>query len=248
MRKNIFFIIFSFIFCLGSQTTFESVQKGKGLEKISEISLDEFFRLWIRNRRKLKFQTNVSSLFEDEDYTYFGKTDIYEYTWKNRFFKIKKDLLQTEFPNYPTFFAEDLERYYFEHLQSKEDSIYLDRLENEDWKECGPDYSYSLIRRKVILQVFWKVNSTCPKLSNFQGKNIKFNLIWKQGRWKIETTFFVSCSLEDSINSILLILKFSGMSVCSGFTKNGFDVVLFPSSYCKKYPFWRRVLCGRSYD
>ncbi|EMO85622.1 hypothetical protein [Leptospira santarosai] len=182
MRKNIFFIIFSFIFCLGSQTTFESVQKGKGLEKISEISLDEFFRLWIRNRRKLKFQTNVSSLFEDEDYTYFGKTDISEYTWKNRFFKIKKDLLQTEFPNYPTFFAEDLERYYFEHLQSKEDSIYLDRLENEDWKECGPDYSYSLIRRKVILQVFWKVNSTCPKLSNFQGKKYKVRFDLETGK------------------------------------------------------------------
>lgn len=70
--------------------TFESVQKGKDLEKISEISIDEFFQLWSQNRRKLKFQTNVRSLFEDLEYTYFGKTDIYGYTWKNRFFKIKK--------------------------------------------------------------------------------------------------------------------------------------------------------------
>lgn len=123
----------------------------------------------------------------------FWKTDISEYTWKNRFFKIKKDLLQTEFPNYQTFFAEDLERYYFEHLQSKEDSIYLDRLENEGWKECGPDYSYSLIRRKVILQVFWKVNSTCPKLSNFQGKKYKVRFDLETG--KVENWNNIFCLL-----------------------------------------------------
>ncbi|EMS89163.1 hypothetical protein LEP1GSC074_1245 [Leptospira noguchii str. Hook] len=60
--------------------TFESVQKGKDLEKISEISIDEFFQLWIRNRKKLKFQTNVRSLFEDVEHVYFGKTDFYGYT------------------------------------------------------------------------------------------------------------------------------------------------------------------------
>lgn len=123
--------------------TFESVQKGKDLEKISEISIDEFFQLWIWNRKKLKFQTNVRSLFEDVEHVYFGKTDIYGYTWKNRFFKIKKDLLQTEFPNYQIFFAEDLEKYYFTHVLSKNDSDYLNGLESKDRKKCGPEYTYS---------------------------------------------------------------------------------------------------------
>ncbi|EKO50954.1 MULTISPECIES: hypothetical protein [Leptospira] len=182
MQKKIFFIILSFTFCFKPQMTFESVQKGKDLEKISEISIDEFFQLWSQNRRKLKFQTNVRSLFEDLEYTYFGKTDIYGYTWKNRFFKIKKNLLQIEFPNYQTFFAEDLEKYYFDHLRSKKDLIDLDRLENQDWKECRPNYSYSLLRQKVTLQIRWKVDSSCPKLSVFQGRIDKIHYDLNSGK------------------------------------------------------------------
>ncbi|EMN45507.1 hypothetical protein LEP1GSC086_3742 [Leptospira weilii str. LNT 1234] len=172
MQKKIFFIILSFTFCFKPQMTFESVQKGKDLEKISEISFDEFFQLWLKNRRKLK------PLFEDVEYAYFGKTDIYKYTWNTRFFKINKNLLQTEFPNYQTFFAEDLEIYYFDHLRSKKGFIDLDRLENQDWKECGPDYSYSLIHQKVAFQIRWKVDLSCSKLSIFQGRidNVYYDL------------------------------------------------------------------------
>ncbi|EMI70828.1 hypothetical protein [Leptospira noguchii] len=182
MQKKIFLIILSFTFCFKPQMTFESVQKGKDLEKISEISIDEFFQLWIRNRKKLKFQTNVRSLFEDVEYVYFGKTDIYGYTWKNRFFKIKKDLLQTEFPNYQTFFAEDLEKYYFTHVLSKNDSDYLNGLESKDQKECGPEYTYSIIHQKVMLQVHWKIDSSCPKLSVFQGRIDKIHYDLNSGK------------------------------------------------------------------
>ncbi|EMF81447.1 hypothetical protein LEP1GSC188_4914 [Leptospira weilii serovar Topaz str. LT2116] len=82
---------------------------------------------------------------------------------EHSFFKINKNLLQTEFPNYQTFFSEDLEIYFFDHLRSKKSFIDLDRLENQDWKECRPDYSYSLIHQKVTFQIRWKVDSSCPK-------------------------------------------------------------------------------------
>lgn len=97
MQKKIFLIILSFTFCFKPQMTFESVQKGKDLEKISEISIDEFFQLWIRNRKKLKFQTNVRSLFEDVSMFILEKQTFTDILGKIVFLKLKKIFYKLNF-------------------------------------------------------------------------------------------------------------------------------------------------------
>ncbi|EMJ93667.1 hypothetical protein [Leptospira alstonii] len=174
MIKNNSFLalltIFTFSFCCGSEMTFETVQQGKDLKKISQITLEEFFQIWIRNQRKVKIQTNVRILFEDSEYSYFGKTNMFGYIPKSRFFKVEANLLKKKFPNYESFFAEDLERYYWDHIVSKEDRDLWIHTENKTRQACGPEYSYSLSDQKVTLQVYWKVDSSCPTLSIFQEK------------------------------------------------------------------------------
>ncbi|WP_036095383.1 hypothetical protein [Leptospira weilii] len=175
MRTKSFFMILStiltFSFCLKSQMTFETIQQGKNLEKVPLISPEEFFQLWIKNQRKLKFQTNVTSLFKNSEYVYFGKNDLLGYSWKTRFFKVSSDLLKKEFPNYESFFAEDLERYYWNHRVSKEDrDLWID-TKNQDRKKCGPEFFYSLSNQRVVLEIRWEVNPSCPKLTIFHGKN-----------------------------------------------------------------------------
>ncbi|EJO79294.1 hypothetical protein LEP1GSC045_3589 [Leptospira interrogans serovar Pomona str. Kennewicki LC82-25] len=59
------------------------VQKGKNLEKIPLVSLDEFFQLWLRNQKYPKMAgINFEKLFEDKEFQYFGKEE-----W-NRFIPI----------------------------------------------------------------------------------------------------------------------------------------------------------------
>ncbi|EMJ55205.1 putative lipoprotein [Leptospira interrogans serovar Valbuzzi str. Duyster] len=173
MIKNKSFLAFLMIFVsfgCGSRDTFETIQQGKNLEKVPIISMKDFFQLWIKNQRKLKFKTNVTVLLKDSEYVYFGKNDISGYSWKSRFFKLSVDLLKKEFPNYESFFAEDLERYYWNHMVSKENRDLWTYAENKTRQECKPEYFYSLSNQKVTLQVHWKVDSSCPKLSVFQER------------------------------------------------------------------------------
>lgn len=174
MRKKNFFMILStilsFAFCFKSQMTFETVQQGKNLEKIPLISLEDFLQLWVKNQRKLKFKTNVTLLFKDSEYVYFGKNDILGYSWKSSFFKVSSDLLKKEFPNYESFFAEDLFKYYWDHVVSEKDARLYSSMDGNDRKKCGPESIFLLSDQKVALQLRWKVDSSCPKLSVFRGR------------------------------------------------------------------------------
>lgn len=52
----------------------ETVQKGKNLEKIPLVSIDEFFQLWLQNQKYPKMAgINFEKLFEDKEFQYFGK-------------------------------------------------------------------------------------------------------------------------------------------------------------------------------
>ncbi|WP_036025253.1 hypothetical protein [Leptospira noguchii] len=185
MIKTKSFLAFLMIFVsfgCESKDTFETIQKGKNLEKVPIISMKDFFQLWVKNQRKLKFKTNVTALFKDSEYVYFGKNDISGYSWKSRFFKLSVDLLKKEFPNYESFFAEDLEQYYWDQMVSKEDRDLWVYEENQTRQKCGFEYFYFLSNQKVMLQVHWKIDSSCPKLSVFQGRIDKIHYDLNSGK------------------------------------------------------------------
>lgn len=55
-------------------------------------------------------------------------------------------------------------------MVSKENRDLWTYAEDKTRRECKPEYFYSLSDQKVALQVHWKVDSSCPKLSVFQGR------------------------------------------------------------------------------
>ncbi|EMN47719.1 putative lipoprotein [Leptospira interrogans str. L1207] len=188
MKKGIFSILFLISCSIKPNISSEMVQKGKNLEKIPLVSLDEFFQLWLRNQKYPKMAgINFEKFFEDKEFQYFGKKEWNRFIpiSKWRFFKIQKEILNREFPNYEFIFSQDFSgRFQNQVLPESDRKFYLDiKAKVIDKEDCiDPyQYSYSLVENKIVLTIKWNVES-CEELILLKDKiyQLVYNLRKKQ--------------------------------------------------------------------
>ncbi|EKP03472.1 putative lipoprotein [Leptospira kirschneri str. 2008720114] len=188
MKKGIFSILFLISCSIKPNIPFETVQQGENLEKIPLVSLDEFFQLWLQNQKYPKMAgINFKKLFEDKEFQYFGRKEWNRFIpiSKWRFFKIQKEILSKEFPNYESVFRQDFSVHFQNQVLPKLDwKFYLDiKSKVIDKEDCiNPyQYSYSLVENKIICTIKWNVES-CEELILLKDKTYRlvYNLRKKQ--------------------------------------------------------------------
>ncbi|WP_061285768.1 hypothetical protein [Leptospira interrogans] len=173
MKKGIFSILFLISCSIKPNISSEMVQKGENLEKIPIVSLDEFFQLWLRNQKYPKMMgINFEKLFEDKEFQYFGRTEWNRFipVSKWRFFKIQKEILSKEFPNYESVFRDEIQGYFQNRVLPESDrKFYLDIKAN-----CIDPYrySYTLAENKIILTMKWNAEN-CEELILLKDKTYR---------------------------------------------------------------------------
>ncbi|EMM99878.1 hypothetical protein [Leptospira noguchii] len=191
MKKGIFSILFLISCSMKPNISSETVQKGKNLEKIPLVSIDEFFQLWLQNQKYPKMAgINFEKLFEDKEFQYFGKKEWNRFipVSKWRFFKIQKEILNKEFPNYESVFKQELNGHFQNQILSNlpDWKFYLDiKTKRVDKENCiDPyQYSYTLVENKIILTMKWNVEN-CEELISFKNKT--YQLVYDLRKKKFE--------------------------------------------------------------
>ncbi|WP_230458302.1 hypothetical protein [Leptospira weilii] len=153
--------------------TFESVKQGNDLDQIPLVSLEEFFQLWLRNRKHPKTMgINFEKLFEDQKFQYFGRKESRLFTSTFRFFKIQKKILNRGFPNYESIFRDELQGYFQNRVLPESDWNFYRETKTSHKENCKPFYQYSLVEKKIILTMKWDVEN-CKELVSLKDKTYR---------------------------------------------------------------------------
>ncbi|WP_196115818.1 hypothetical protein [Pontibacter sp. FD36] len=90
------------ISCQSSKSTVSTnqVRKGEQLQHVTELTVDQFFQVWMANHYPVKLDINCKELYKDDAYTYFGKNHITIISTKPRLFKVHNDSLALRFRKY----------------------------------------------------------------------------------------------------------------------------------------------------
>lgn len=166
--------------------TVEGVAQGHNLENIELLSFNSFFNTWMLNRSMQKIDLNSRKLFEDGTFTYFGKPTLGFSSLKWSFFKVHSDTLSELFPNYESFYADDLSRFLWNEVVPKDEielwSHYRTIQDFQFRAKCPfnsnrPDERHALSDHKVMLTLIW--NISCKELESLKNKSHRasFNLI-----------------------------------------------------------------------
>lgn len=144
-------------------TTFEQVKIGKELDKVSKISLDDFFQIWIENKSKSELGESYQELFKDEFFTYFGEKELKSLNNKPRLFKIENNILSQNFKNYKKINEELIRQEFWNKIIPKID------LETEKEANCLSSssilgHSYKLINNKIQVTLKWEYKCNEKKL------------------------------------------------------------------------------------
>ncbi|MBM9501733.1 hypothetical protein JWG44_15870 [Leptospira sp. 201903071] len=166
-------ILFSCV--LKPEMTFERVKQGKDLDRIPSVSLEEFFQIWIRNRKHVKIMVNTYKLFDDSKFLYFGKNEFGLFSTKTHFFKIEKEFLEREFPGYEEFYVSDLKDHFLNEILSSADKNLWSSYAGKDKSRCGLIYQFSLMEQRIVLNAVWNLEN-CRDLTSLSGK--KYRLVY----------------------------------------------------------------------
>ncbi|SIR24128.1 hypothetical protein SAMN05421545_2879 [Pontibacter lucknowensis] len=90
------------ISCQSSKSTVSTnqVRKGEQLQHVTELTVEQFFQVWIANQYPVKLDINCKELYKDDAYTYFGKNYVTITSIKPRMFKVHNDSLALRFRKY----------------------------------------------------------------------------------------------------------------------------------------------------
>jgi hypothetical protein len=190
-RLTFIILIFVLISCKATKQTmtYEKINSGQDLDKVTLISFDSFFNQWVFNKKIQKIDLNTQELNKDNLFTYFGKPRLGLIKTKWTFFKIYSDTLTERFPGYNDFYSAELSDYLWTKVVPKEEidlwnynrTTQQNKIKpNCSYKKNKPINNYTLIDNKVILTMMWEIE--CEELE--QLKNIKYkasyNLLTKQ--------------------------------------------------------------------
>lgn len=186
MKKRL--IVFSLILsiltltnCSSSKepTSFEEVKIGNELHKATEISVNDFFQLWMKNKPNAKLDENCYELFKDENFSYFGKNELKFYKIARELYKVDNRALQQNFKNYQNVEGEVIRQAFWTQIVSENDKqIYTNA--NCSSSSSNPKYSYELIDNKIQVTLVWKFRCDGKKLidktytSNFDLDKMEF--------------------------------------------------------------------------
>jgi len=158
--------------------TVERVAQGYELENIRLLSFNSFFNTWALNRSMQKIDLNSRKLFEDGTFTYFGRPSLGLFNLKWSFFKVHSDSLLDLFPNYESFYADDLSRFMWSEVVPKDEIDLWNHYRSiQDFQlraKCPfnsnrPDERYALSGHKVVLTLNWDVR--CRELESLKNKS-----------------------------------------------------------------------------
>ena len=158
--------------------TVERVAQGHDLENIGLLSFNSFFNTWMLNRSMQKVDLNSRKVFKDRTFTYFGKPTLGFSSLKWSFFKVHSDTLSDFFPNYESFYADDLSRFLWNEVVPKDEidlwSHYRTIQDFQFRAKCPfnsnrPNERYALSGLKVILTLTWDIS--CKELESLKNKS-----------------------------------------------------------------------------
>jgi hypothetical protein len=190
-RLTVLFLLWVLTSCKATKqaTTYEKVTSGHDLEEVTLISFDSFFNQWVGNRRIQKVDLNLRELYEDNQFTYFGKPGLGLTRTKWTLFKVHSDTLSERFPNYTDFYGDELRDYLWTEVIPNEDIELWNSNRNTQqnkmkpncpYKKNKPVTSFSLIDHTVILTMNWDIE--CEELGILKNKTNKasYKLLTKQ--------------------------------------------------------------------
>lgn len=135
--------------------SFDEVREGQHLNKSVEISVREFFQIWINNRYPQKFDQNCHKLYEDENYAYFGNYTLKGLSTQQNIYKVSSDSLTEHFSNYQNIDGIMIRREFWEEVIPQSDK------DIRKYSECNssssnPEFNYELQKKKIKITLKWK--------------------------------------------------------------------------------------------
>jgi len=134
----------------------EKVKIGKEFDKAIEISLNDFFQIWMLNDYS-KGDENCWELFKDDNFTYFGDNEFkkLEFGIKRKLYKIKSQILLKNFPNHRKIDARTINQEFFNEIIPNDDMrIYVNS--GCSTVISNPKYSYKLKNSEIQITLLWK--------------------------------------------------------------------------------------------
>lgn len=161
MKKILFTLIIivnvAFTSCNSSKelTSFEHVKNGKELEKATQISLNDFFQKWIRNKSDSKLDQNLYELFKDENFTYFGANELKSLNSKRKLYSVENNSLLQNFKNYKDVDGASI-RQEFSNKMIPETDRNIYKNSNCSSSSSNPKYSCELKNNEIQIMLIWK--------------------------------------------------------------------------------------------
>lgn len=161
----ILFVILCFYSCKSSKEwiSYDKVKEGQQLEKAQEITVNDFFQMWMLNKYPTKVDINCHELFKDERYTYFGKTKLKVLDVYPNLYKVQNDLLDSLFENYKKIDGQEIKREFWD--------LYIPQSDKDIWmnSKCtsstsNPKYICELQKDKIFIKLHWKVKCDGRKI------------------------------------------------------------------------------------
>lgn len=190
-------LVIAFVACNTSKqvASLKSITNGQNLEKVPAVSYRDFISVWAFNNRMQKIDLNTRKIYEDNEYTYFGKPNLGATKLKWTFFKISSDSINKRLPNYEEFYGSDLMDFLWSEVLPKEDielwNTNRTPPENRIKANCRnknnrPIHKYTLLGTKVILTMTWHIE--CEELRVLRDKSYKasYDLLSKKLEMPIE--------------------------------------------------------------
>ena len=134
---------------------FEKVKEGEHLNQAVEISVDNFFQIWMSNRYPQKIDLNCHELYKDDTYTYFGESTLKGLNIRQNLYKVQNDSLNQYFPNYRNIDGQMIRQEFWEEVIPKNDK---DIRKNADCNSSSsnPRFTYKLENDKIKIILDWR--------------------------------------------------------------------------------------------
>jgi len=162
---NIILVASILISCSSSKQliNFEKVKQGEQLENALEISVEQFFQIWMNNVYPSKIDINCNELYKDSDYTYFGENKLTFLNIEPLLYKIDSDSLNLKFGDYKKIDGQLIRQEFWEKaIPSTDKDIWLHSQCSSS--SSNPKYSYNLQDSRIIITLDWKIKCDGRKL------------------------------------------------------------------------------------
>ena len=135
--------------------SFEQVKEGHHLNRAVEISVDNFFQIWMNNRYPQKIDLNCHELFKNDTYTYFGQNTLKGLNIRQNLYKVQNDSLYQKFSNYQNIDGQIIRQEFWEEVIPQSDKNIRKNADCNS-SSSNPRFSYSLDNGKIKINLEWK--------------------------------------------------------------------------------------------